>query len=165
MTEAKPIGFDPTGYEMLTKAVKALLNQFPGLNGQRIAFEEQGEESGIAFFADAGALVLSERRSITDHVYQTCQYPLLVSYRTTATREFQKINAAAFLEALGKWLCKEPAEINGVAAQLNVYPTLSDGRRITRITRNNIYGTVPNDNKSQDWILPLTIQYTYEFDL
>lgn len=165
MTQTKPIGADPTGYEILTKAVKDLLNQFPGLDGQKIYFEEQGAEAGIAFFADAGALVISERKSITDHVTQSCQYPFLVSYRTTATREFQKLNVSAFLDLLGKWICKEPVEINGETVQLMAYPSLSDGRTITRITRNNIYGTVPNENKSQDWILPVTIRYNYEFDL
>jgi len=165
MAEVKPIGVDAAGYEIVTKAVKALLNQFPGLNDQRICFEEQSEDAGIAFFADAGALVLSERRSITDHVYQTCQYPFLVSYRTAATGVLYKLYATEFLDALGKWLCREPVEIDAVAVQLKEYPVLSDGRAITRITRNNVYGTIPNDNKTQDWILPITIQYTYEFDL
>lgn len=165
MNEVKPIGFDPTGHEIITRTVKELLNQFPGLNGQKIYFEEQGEESGIAFFADAGALVISERRSITDHVFQNCQYPFLVSYRTTATREFQKLNVTAFLDSLGKWLCKEPVEINEQIVQLREYPAISNGRTITRITRNNIYGTIPNENNSQDWILPITIRYNYEFDL
>ena len=50
MTQPKPIGADPTGYEILTKAVKDLLNRFPGLDGQKIYFEEQGAEAGIAFF-------------------------------------------------------------------------------------------------------------------
>ena len=45
------------------------------------------------------------------------------------------------------------------------YPSLSDGRRIMRVVRNNVYATVPNENKSQDWVLPVTVQYTYEFDL
>ena len=165
MNEVKPIGFDPTGHEIITMTVKELLNQFPGLNRQKIYFEEQGEESGIAFFADAGALVISERRSITDHVFQSCQYPFFVSYRTTATREFQKLNVLDFLDLLGKWICKEPVEIKGETVQLKDYPSLSDGRTITRINRNNIYGTIPKENKSQDWILPITIRYNYEFDL
>lgn len=166
MTEdIKPIGADAAGYELLTKAVKDLLNQFPGLNGQRILFEELEEESGIAFSADAGALVMAERKSITDHVTQTCQFPILVVYRTSATREFQKLNVSAFLDTLGKWLCKEPVEIDGDFYKLQEYPVISDGRKITRINRNNSYGTVPNENKSQDWILPVSIQYTYEFDM
>lgn len=163
--ELKPIGKDATGYELLTKAIKALLNQFPGLNGQKILFEELGEENGIAFSADAGALVMAERRSITDHITQECQFPFLVVYRTTTTREFQKLNVSAFLETLGKWICKEPVEIDGETQRLSSYPEISDGRKITRISRNNSYGTVPNENKSQDWILPVSVQYTYEFDM
>lgn len=163
--EVKPIGTDVTGYELLAKAMKTLLNEFPGLGGQKILFEEIGEEDGIAFSADAGALVMSERVSITDHVMQKCQFPFLVVYRTTATREFQKLNVSSFLDALGKWLCKEPVEIDGEIHRLSSYPTISDGRKITRITRNNCYGTVPNENKSQDWILPVSVQYTYEFDM
>lgn len=165
MEELKPIGVDATGFEYLREAVRELLNQFPGLGGNTIYFEELGEEDGIAFSADAGALVMSERRSITDHITQTCQFPFLVVYRTSATREFQKLNVSAFLETLGKWICKEPVEIGGQPYRLTSYPIISDGRKITRITRNNSYGTTPNENKSQDWILPVSVQYTYEFDL
>lgn len=165
MAAIKPIGTDPTGYEYMKRAVRALLNDYPALDGQTIYFEELGEEEGIAFSADSGALVMSERRSITDHVTQTCQFPFLVVYRTTATREFEKLNVSAFLDSLGKWLCKEPVEIGGETYRLSSYPAISDGRKITRVTRSNSYGTVPNDNKSQDWVLPVSVQYTYEFDL
>lgn len=165
MEELKPIGVDPTGYEYMKRAIKALLNGYPGLNGERIYFEEIGEESGIAFSADSGALVMAERRSITDRVTQTCQFPFLLVYRTTATREFEKLNVSAFLDSIGKWLCKEPVEIRGETYRLTSYPAISDGRKITRITRNNSYGAVPNENKSQDWILPVSVQYTYEYDI
>lgn len=165
MDEAKPIGVDATGYEVLTNAVLALLSQFPGLDGREILFEELGDESGIAFSADSGALVMAERVSITDHVTQTCQYPFYVIYRTTATREFQKLQVQNFLDTLGKWLCKEPVEIKGETYRLSSYPTLSDGRRITRVTRSNSYGLTPNENKSQDWMLPVSVQYTNEFDM
>lgn len=163
--EAKPIGVDASGYEVLTKAIQYLLNQFPGLSGQEILFEEIGEESGIVFSADAGALVMSERRSITDHVKQTCQYPFLVVYRTGATREFQKLSVQTFLDTLGKWICKEPVSIDGTEYRLTSYPQLADGRKITRITRDNSYGITPNENNSQDWILPVKVQYTNEFDV
>lgn len=166
MEVLQPIGVDASGYEILTKAVKALLNQFPGLaEGEEITFEELGEDYGIAFSADAGALVLSERRSITDHVRQTCQYPLLVIYRTNTSREFQKINVRTFLDTLGQWLCKEPAVIGDMEYRLLSYPELSGNRKITRITRNNAYGAVPGENQSQDWVLPVSIQYTNEFDM
>ncbi len=161
----KPIGIDATGYEVLTKAVLDLLGKYPGLNGKEILFEELRESSGIAFSADNGALVMSEKRSITDHVYQKCQYPFYVVYRTNSTREKQKLQVQTFLDSLGKWLCKEPAEINGEMQRLAQYPTLSDGRKITRLTRTNSYGLTPNNDGVQDWILPVTVEYTNEFDM
>lgn len=165
MEEVKPIGTDPTGFDYLKRAIRSLLNQYPGMDGDKIYFEEIGEETGIMFSADAGALVMSERRSITDHVTQSCQFPFMLVYRTQAASEYEILNVFSFLDTIGKWLCKETVEINGVRHKLNAYPTISDGRKITRITRNNSYGTVPNENKSQDWVLPVSVQYTYEFDM
>lgn len=164
MNEVKPIGYDVSGYEILTNAVLSLLSEFPGLNGREIFFEEL-DESGIAFSADNGALVISETRSITDHVVQTCQFPFFVIYRTTSTKEFQKLQVQSFFDALGKWICKEPAVIGGEVARLTAYPQLADGRRITRVTRSNSYGLEPNEDGVQDWLMPVTVQYTNEFDM
>lgn len=164
MNEVKPIGYDVSGYEILTNAVLALLSDFPGLNGREIFFEEL-DESGIAFSADNGALVISERRSITDHVVQTCQFPFFVIYRTTSTKEFQKLQVQAFFDALGKWICMEPAVVGGETYKLAHYPELSDGRRITRVTRSNSYGLEPNEDGVQDWLMPVTVQYINEFDM
>lgn len=163
--ELKPIGTDATGYEVLTNAVLALLSSYPGLNNKEIFFEELSETSGIAFSADSGALVMSERKSITDHVYQECQFPFFVIYRTTATREFEKLRVQTFLDTLGKWLCKETADIDGEVEKLSTYPELADGRRITRITRSNSYAITPNEDGVQDWLLPVTVRYTNEFDM
>lgn len=165
MADEKPIGKDATGYNLLTKAVAELLNQFPGLNGMEIYFESLGEDSGLAFSADSGALVMTEKRSITDHVVQSCQFPFFVVFRTASTEEYQKIQIQEFLDSLGKWICKEPVEIGGVEYRLSDYPRLSDGRKITRITRDNSYGTTPQENGVQDWLLPVTVRYTNEFDM
>lgn len=63
----KPIGKDATGYEILTDAMKALLNQYPGLyENETIKFEELGKESGIAFSADNGALIYSEKKMFAE---------------------------------------------------------------------------------------------------
>ena len=67
--ERKPIGKDASGYDVLTTAVKALLNQFPGLDHQQspydiVRFEQLEDTSGIAFSADNGALVFSETEDI-----------------------------------------------------------------------------------------------------
>ena len=165
MDEVKPIGKDASGHDDITKAVKELLNKFPGIGDKTIMFEEIGASDGIAFSSNSGPLIMTERRSITDHIYQTCQYPFFVIYRSASTREFQKLQVQNFLDTLGKWLCREPVEINGEDHQLKVYPKLSDNRRITGISRENAYGLVPNENKSQDWMLPMTIRYTNEFDM
>ena len=165
MEELKPIGADVTGFEILTNAVLNLLSQFPGLNGLEILFEELGRESGIAFSADNGALVMTERRSITDHVRQNCQYPFFIVYRTASTQEYQKLQVQAFFDAIGKWLCKEPAVVNGETVRLEKYPALSEGRKITRITRSNSYGLEPGEDGVQDWLLPVIVEYTNEFDM
>jgi hypothetical protein len=165
MEELKPIGADVDGFEILTNAVLELLSQFPGLNGREILFEELGKESGIAFSANNGALVMSERRSITDHVRQNCQYPFFIVYRTASTQEFQKLQVQAFFDAIGKWLCREPAVVNGETVRLKSYPALSDDRKITRITRSNSYGLEPSSDGVQDWLMPVTVEYTNEFDM
>lgn len=165
MEELKPIGADVDGFEILTNAVLELLSQFPGLNGREILFEELGKESGIAFSANNGALVMSERRSITDHVRQNCQYPFFIVYRTASTQEFQKLQVQAFFDAIGKWLCREPAVVNGETVRLQSYPALSDDRKITRITRSNSYGLEPSSDGVQDWLMPVTVEYTNEFDM
>lgn len=163
--EVKPIGVDVSGNEVLTKAIKALLASYPALGGETISFEELGESGGMAFSADSGALIISERRSITDHVFQSCQFPIFIICRTSATREYEKMRVQEFLDTLGKWLCKEPAIINGETVRLSAYPELTEGRKITRITRSNSYGLEPNENNTQDWLLPVTVQYTNEFDM
>lgn len=163
--EVKIIGYDTTGYELLTRAVADLLGSYPGLGDRTILFEELKESSGLAFSADSGALVMSERRSITDHVRQECQFPFFVVYRASASREHEKLKISQFLESLGKWICREPVKLGDEVYQLKTYPDLTAGRKITRVTRKNVYGLVPNDNGTQDWLLPVTVQYTNEFDM
>ena len=74
--ERKPIGKDASGYDVLTIAVKALLNQFPGLyDYETVKFEELEKDRGIAFSANDGALIFSETEDVLGGVHQTCQYP------------------------------------------------------------------------------------------
>ena len=63
--ELKPIGKDATGYEVITEAMKDLLNQFPGLlPGEQVKYEELKEDQGVAFSNDSGALVYSETEDV-----------------------------------------------------------------------------------------------------
>ena len=161
----KPIGKDASGYDVLTIAVKALLNQFPGLyENETVKFEELGEDSGIAFSADNGALIFSETEDVLGGVRQTCQYPFYIIYRTSSTKERQKMSIQEFLDTFGKWLCREPVVINGSEQRLSKYPTLSQGRKITKVTRDNSYGLEPQESGVQDWILPVSIEYKYDFE-
>lgn len=163
--ERKPIGKDASGYDVLTIAVKALLNQFPGLyENETVRFEELGEDSGIAFSADNGALIFSETEDILGGVRQTCQYPFYIIYRTSSTKERQKMSIQEFLDTFGKWLCREPVVIDGSKQRLSNYPTLSQGRKITKVTRDNSYGLEPQESGVQDWILPVSIEYKYDFE-
>ena len=161
----KPIGVDADGYDILTTAMKALLNQYPGLQeNETIRFEQLEDDSGIAFSNDNGALVYSEKEDVCGVMHQICQYPFFVIYRTASLLEKQKINVQAFLDSLGKWICREPVTIDGVDTRLTTFPELSGGRIIKRITRENSYGTVPQENGVQDWLLPLTVRYEYNYE-
>lgn len=160
----KAIGIDHEGYEVLTKAVSELLNEYPGLDDRIVTFEELESTSGIAFAADNGALVMSESRNILDHITQTCQFPFFIVYRSASTRAAQKIAIQTFLDSIGKWICKEPAEVDGVKVTLSEYPALAEGRKIKKVTRNNSYGTEPDAKGVQDWLLPVTVEYTNEFE-
>lgn len=165
MADVKPIGKDAAGYEILTAAMMELLNQFPGLRkGEKIRFEELSDDNGIAFSSNNGALIYSEVRDVTGSVHQVCQYPFYVIYRTATTRERQKLSAQSLLDTLGKWICREPVEINGETVRLGALPALSGGRTIKRITRDNAYGIEPQENGVQDWLLPVTVQYTNEYE-
>lgn len=159
--EVKPIGLDGVGYEVLTKAVLALLSEYGEIIGKEIYFEDISQ-TGIAFSADNGALVITERKTITGKIWQNCQYPFYVVYRTASTNEKLKLQAQTFLDSLGKWICMEPAEINGKTYFLDSYPALTKGRKITRVTRLNSYGLEPDANGDQDWLLPVTVLYTNE---
>lgn len=165
--ELKPIGKDATGYEVITEAMKDLLNQFPGLlPGEQIKYEELKKDQGIAFSNDSGALVYSETEDVIGGVHQTCQYPFFIVYRSAGSaREAQKMSIQEFLDAFGKWLCQEPAVINEDTYKLSSYPKLAGTRQIKRITRDNSYGTEPHESGVQDWLLPVTVQYTNDFEL
>lgn len=164
--ELKPIGKDATGYEVITEAMKDLLNQFPGLlPGETVKYEELGEEEGIAFSNDSGALVYTETQDVIGGVHQTCQYPFFIVYRAASSaREKQKMSIQEFLDAFGKWLCREPAVIDGETYKLSSYPKLAGTRQIRRITRDNSYGTEPQENGVQDWLLPVTAEYRNDIE-
>lgn len=166
MAEAiKPIGSDIEGFESLKRAVLYLLSSYPGLEPREIVFEDlQPGSSGLAIGANSGSLILTERVSITDHVRQTCEFPFFVIYRTSATREDKKLQVADFLDTFGRWMTGQTVTVDGINTKLTSYPKLDGGRKITGITIFNSYGIEPTEDGYQDWYLPVTVQYTNEFD-
>lgn len=158
----KPLGIDGDGYELVTEAVKTILNEFPGL-ATEVRFEQLEENSGIAFSADSGALILSEKKSVTGKVTRVCNYPFYVVCRASGNLEVQKLAMQSLLDKLGRWICMERVNIDGMEHVLAAYPDLSDGRKIIKISRMNSYGLEPNENDVQDWLLPCTLEYRHIF--
>lgn len=160
----KPISIDGSGFEVLKDAVLTLLNQYPWLDGQTISFMGLDENGGISVEPESGALVYSQTTDITGGVKQICQFPFFVVYRSGATNEYQKAKISEFLDALGTWLAKEPVTVDGVLETLTEYPSMSGNRKIVNIVRFNSYALSPNANNTQDWVLPVTVNYTHEFE-
>lgn len=165
MEEMKPLGLDGAGFEILKDAVLTLLNQFPGLEGREITFSGLTEESGISMEPDSGTLIYKEKEDITGGIHRECQFPFFVVYRSGAASSFLKMSTVEFLDTLGAWLCREPVIVDGDTYQLTAYPKLTGGRSITNVTRFNSYALEPNQNKTQDWIIPITVHYTHEFTM
>lgn len=164
MADDKPIGRDVSGFEVITEAVRSLLNQYPGLGTDIIRYEELEEDNGIAFSNDSGALVYSEVEDVIGMLHQKCRYPFFIVYRSSSSvRERTKISIQTFLDTFGKWLCKEEVTIDGQVYKLTEYPELSGTRKIKRIVRDNSYGIEPQDNGVQDWLLPVVIEYENEY--
>lgn len=165
MEQPKPISLDGEGFNILKDAVVALLNDFPGLEGREITFSGLTEDGGISMEPESGALIYAEKTDIIGTVYQECQFPFYVVYRTDATNEFIKRGIVDFLDALGAWICMEPVMVRGMPYQLKEYPQLTGRRKITSVGRFNSYALEPNANNTQDWLIPITVKYTHEFTL
>lgn len=161
----KPIGADTAGFESLNRAMLALLSGYPGLGDRELVFEtlEEGV-SGIAIGTNSGAMIISSRESITGRIRQTCQFPFFVIYRSPADRESDKLRVADFLDTFGLWLTRHPVILDGEEHRLADYPELTGGRKIKDFTIFNSYGIEPTEDGYQDWYLPVTVNYTNEYD-
>ena len=159
MNETKPIGIDNAGFPVLREALLSLLNQFPGLEGDTITYQELEDSYGICMAPESSPVVMSSRTDIVGGVYRFCQFSFLVIYRTDTSDEAQKLYVSKFLDELAAWVCREPVE----GCPMAVYPELTGGRTITGATRSNVYAFVENENKSQDWAVSITVNYTHDF--
>lgn len=161
----KPIKYDVDGYDIVTNALKDLLNSFPGLmEDENIKFSTLEEDSGISFYPISGAVIATETISVTGKVNQVCNYPFYVVYRTAADSQTSKIDIKEFLDELGKWLEKQPVMIDGETQKLSDYPDLTEGREITEISRQTpAYLDSTSEGNVQDWVISLALRYRNVF--
>ena len=161
----KQYAIDIDGTEIVSTALMALLNKFPGLDGKEITFSTLSDTAGIAFFPTSGAVILSDKEDVTGHVRQVCMYPFTVVYRAAPKTETQKLRIKELLDAIGKWLERQPVVIKGETYQLEKYPDLGEGRDIKSISRKNpghLNGTYQDG--VEDWAIAASLQYEVEFD-
>ena len=157
---------DIDGSEAVSKVLLDLLNQFPGLADKAVLFSTLSDASGIGFFPTSGAALQSNKEDVTGHVLQVCQYPFSVIYRAAPKSETQRIRIKEFLDALGKWLERQPVTLNGHAHQISAYPTLASGNRVIKsISRTSpAYLNSAYQDGIEDWMITLRLDYTNEFD-
>ena len=165
MAEEKTVKYDIDGYEAVTSALRELLNQYPGLSeGDEIAFSTLGEDSGKAMFPTSGAVIETERRSVTGKVTEVCLYPFYVIYRASGLNENRKAKVKEWLDTLGKWLEQQKVLIDGAEYRLEEYPPLTDGRKFLSINRQTpSYLDTVNENQSENWAIYISARYQYEY--
>lgn len=165
MAEKKQVKYDIDGYDAVTSALRELLNQYPGLSvSDEISFSTLGEDSGKAMFPTSGAVIETERRSVTGKVTEVCLYPFYIIYRASGLNENRKAKVKEWLDTLGKWLEQKKVLIDGTEYQLKSLPPLTDGRNFLSISRQTpAYLDTVNENKSENWAIYISARYKYEY--
>ena len=158
---------DLEGFPHVTSALMETINTFPGLEkGEKFTFSTMlTNEQGLTVAAIAGSAIVNEMESITGHVMQTCSYPFTILCRYSGLSKGRKIEIKEWMETLAEWLCRKEVVINGETYQLKKWPPLTGDREIRLITRMTpAYLGGINEDKSEDWVMDMIIQYRNEFD-
>ena len=164
--EKKPVKYDIDGFDVVTTALQELVNQFPDLReGEEIAFSTLDDASGKAMFPVSGAVIESEKESITGHVTQVCLYPFCVICRASGTKPKRKADIKEWLDNFGKWLEKQTITIKDNTYKLEEYPVLTGNRKFLTIDRQTpAYLDSTNENKSENWAINISARYQNDFD-
>lgn len=165
MADKKQVKYDIDGYDAVTSALMELINQYPALSvNDEIFFSTLGENSGKAMFPISGAVIETDRRSVTGKVTEICLYPFYVIYRASGLNEKRKEKIKEWLDNLGKWLEQKKVLIDGEEYQLEVLPTLTGGRKFLSIERQTpSYLDTVNENQSENWAIYISARYQYEY--
>lgn len=158
--------YDIDGYDVITNALRELINKYPALNGDEITYSSLEEDKGKAMFPVSGGVIESKKEDITGHVTQVCLYPFYVIYRGSGFSENRKVNVKEWLDNLGKWLERQTITVNGTDYRLSEYPPLTGKRKFLSIERKTPgYLDSINDNNSENWAIYLSARYQNEYDL
>jgi hypothetical protein len=165
MADEKKIEYDLDGYEVITSGLLDLLNQYPGLDeGDEINFSTLDADAGKAIFPAQGAVIERERVNILGEVRQFCAYNFHLVYRVAGLSEPAKIRVKEWLDNLGRWLEGQIVTVRGTEYQLDQYPPLTKGRKITSIRRLSPgYLSGENENKSENWVIYLSARYENKY--
>ena len=164
MAEQNTVKYDVDGYDAVTSALRELLNQYPALDDEEITFSVLEETSGIGMFPVSGAVVETEKRSVTGKVTEVCLYPFYIIYRASGLNENRKARVKEWLDTLGKWLEQQRVIINGEEYVLSELPPLTDGRKFLSIERQTpAYLDNTNEDKTEDWAIYISARYQYEY--
>ncbi len=165
MPKEKQVRFDVDGSEIVSKVLLELLNKCPALCGKKVAFSTLGEDEGLGFFPSVGAAITSETETITGDVHQVCAYPFDVVLRCAPKTEAARIRCKELLDAIGRWLERQPITVNGEMHTMDAYPALTEGnRKIRAISRtspshlNAVYQT-----GVEDWLFSGSLRYENNF--
>lgn len=166
MEEIKNLGFDVDGFDYVSTALLDTINSFPGLEpGEKFTFSTVPNEEGMTVIASAGSAVIEHHESITDHVWEICAYPFTVVYRTSGLASGRKVTVKEWMDSLARWLTRQTVKIGGTEYHLERWPVLEGDRRIKTIIRQSpAYLASVNEDKSENWVMDLVIQYHNEFD-
>lgn len=153
--------YDLDGQEVITDALMKLINRYPGLSSEdNIKFSILGEDNGKAIFPVSGAMVETEKNTITGKVIQECLYPFYVIYRAAGLSEQRKASVKEWLDNLGKWLERQKIVVNNTEYRLDDYPSLTGERKFLSIKRNTpSYLDSTNENMSENWAIYISARY------
>ena len=166
MKEMKKVIIDIDGSEVVSRVILDLVNSFPGLGGRKVKFSSLDEDSGFGFFPSAGSVLVSENENIVGHVTQVCSYPFTLVYRVAPKSEAQRLRIKGLLDALGRWLEKQPVTVDGETVTLTKYPDLPQGQRVILSINRNSPGTLNAvyPNGVEDWTITVSVRYENQFD-
>lgn len=153
--------YDLDGQEVITDTLMKLINCYPGLSSEdTIKFSILGEDNGKAIFPVSGAMVETEKNTITGKVIQECLYPFYVIYRAAGLSEQRKASVKEWLDNLGKWLERQKIVVNNTEYRLDDYPSLTGERKFLSIKRNTpSYLDSTNENMSENWAIYISARY------